>query len=251
MLVKLLEEKNIDTTGFETASHWQTTVYTKPYVGEAEQSRFDFGSFNMLRQDIEDKLIANLETAASNSDAVILNQQIPQGVSGHAMVLRINAVIQAHPHVPFVVDARDLPNAYVSAVLKLNLREACHYLDIPFEEAISTGRALDLTRQIHAQTHRPAFITCGPDGIAFAAEDETGFVPAVEIREPIDTVGAGDTVASVLASALGAGLTSRKAAEIANFAAAVTVRKLRTTGTATPREILAAAGSEEYACEPQ
>jgi bifunctional ADP-heptose synthase (sugar kinase/adenylyltransferase) len=205
----------------------------------------------MLRQDIEDKLIANLETAASNSDAVILNQQIPQGVSGHAMVLRINAVIQAHPHVPFVVDARDLPNAYVSAVLKLNLREACHYLDIPFEEAISTGRALDLTRQIHAQTHRPAFITCGPDGIAFAAEDETGFVPAVEIREPIDTVGAGDTVASVLASALGAGLTSRKAAEIANFAAAVTVRKLRTTGTATPREILAAAGSEEYACEPQ
>jgi rfaE bifunctional protein kinase chain/domain len=251
MLIKLLEEKNVDTSGFETASHWQTTVYTKPYVGEVEQSRFDFGSFNVLRQEIEDKLIANLETAAAHSDAVILNQQSPQGISGHSMVARINAVIRAHPDVHFVVDARDLPNAYVSAVLKLNLREACHYMGIPFDGAISTERALDLTRQIHARTRRPAFITCGPDGIAFAAAEETGFVHAVEIKGPIDTVGAGDTVASVLASALGAGQSSRRAAEIANLAAAVTVRKLRTTGTATPQEILAAAGSKEYVCEPR
>ena len=61
--------------------------------------------------------------------------------------------------------------------------------------------------------------------------------PVAHPRGPIDPVGAGDTVVATVAAVLGGGGDSRSAAELANLAAAVTVTKLRTTGTATPAEI--------------
>ena len=48
----------------------------------SEESRIDFGAFNALGRSDGDALIAELEEAAAASDVVILNQQIPAGVSG-------------------------------------------------------------------------------------------------------------------------------------------------------------------------
>jgi phosphoglycolate phosphatase-like HAD superfamily hydrolase len=63
-------------------------------------------------------------------------------------------------------------------------------------------------------------------------------------------VGAGDTVVSAIAAVLGSGQDSLTAAQIANIAAAVTVQKLQTTGTATPAEILAVGSEPDYVFEP-
>jgi phosphoglycolate phosphatase-like HAD superfamily hydrolase len=51
-------------------------------------------------------------------------------------------------------------------------------------------------------------------------------------------VGAGDTVISALTLCLAAGIDPVEAAEMANFAAGVTVQKLYTTGTASAEEVL-------------
>lgn len=40
---------------------WSTHVYTKPYIGDTEQNRIDFGNFNRLSKQTADLLIANLE----------------------------------------------------------------------------------------------------------------------------------------------------------------------------------------------
>jgi bifunctional ADP-heptose synthase (sugar kinase/adenylyltransferase) len=61
------------------------------------------------------------------------------------------------------------------------------------------------------------------------------------VEGPIDTVGAGDTVIAAIAAVLGAGGDPDTAARLAALAAAVTVRKLLITGTATPDEIRTAA----------
>jgi bifunctional ADP-heptose synthase (sugar kinase/adenylyltransferase) len=53
-------------------------------------------------------------------------------------------------------------------------------------------------------------------------------------------VGAGDTFISALACSLAAGATPVEAAATANLAAAVTIRKLHITGTASPAEVAAA-----------
>jgi len=70
--------------------------------------------------------------------------------------------------------------------------------------------------------------------------DGNGFadIPAVPLSGPIDPVGAGDTAVSAVAAALAAGGTLEEAGEMGNLAAAVTVKKLRETGTATGAEIL-------------
>jgi bifunctional ADP-heptose synthase (sugar kinase/adenylyltransferase) len=64
-------------------------------------------------------------------------------------------------------------------------------------------------------------------------------VPAVALSGKIDPVGAGDTTVAAIACSLAAGASVLEAAEVGNLAAAVTVQKLRQTGTASPEEIIA------------
>ncbi len=62
-------------------------------------------------------------------------------------------------------------------------------------------------------------------------------VRGVKVEGEVDPVGAGDTFVSALTAALAAGACASDAAALANVAAAVTVAKLRQTGTAAPEEI--------------
>ncbi|HPP12455.1 MAG TPA: PfkB family carbohydrate kinase, partial [bacterium] len=63
-------------------------------------------------------------------------------------------------------------------------------------------------------------------------------VPTIALSENIDITGAGDTVTAVMSAALASGATLLEAAQLANMAASVTIRKIGTTGTACPEEIL-------------
>jgi bifunctional ADP-heptose synthase (sugar kinase/adenylyltransferase) len=54
----------------------------------------------------------------------------------------------------------------------------------------------------------------------------------------LDIVGAGDSAIAGIACGLGAGATFTEAALLGNLAAAVTVKKIGTTGTAAPAEVL-------------
>ena len=81
------------------------------------------------------------------------------------------------------------------------------------------------------------FVTCGRDGLLVADESGVHAVAGVDVSAPVDPVGAGDTVVAALAGVLGCGGDAITAARLANLAAAVTVQKLGTTGTATPGEI--------------
>ena len=92
-----------------------------------------------------------------------------------------------------------------------------------------------------ARTGQPVFVTCGANGIVAAGSDGVHVVDGIEVAPPIDPVGAGDTVTAALAAAAAASCDVLTAAQLANLAAAVTVSKLRVTGTASPDEIRALA----------
>jgi phosphoglycolate phosphatase-like HAD superfamily hydrolase len=76
-------------------------------------------------------------------------------------------------------------------------------------------------------------------------------VPGIQLMKKLDPVGAGDTVTSALALCLGAGVSPAEAAELANFAAAVTVQKLFQTGTASGEEILQVGKDPDYIYQPE
>ncbi|HOL66291.1 MAG TPA: PfkB family carbohydrate kinase [bacterium] len=81
-------------------------------------------------------------------------------------------------------------------------------------------------------------VTRGPSGITLCQRSGYQHVPTIALSENIDITGAGDTVTAVMSAALASGATLLEAAQLANMAASVTIRKIGTTGTACPEEIL-------------
>ena len=73
-------------------------------------------------------------------------------------------------------------------------------------------------------------ISLAAQGMALYNEDGSSMIIPTRAREVYDVSGAGDTVVATAALSLAAGCDARSAAELANYAAGVVVRKL---GTAT------------------
>jgi rfaE bifunctional protein kinase chain/domain len=230
---------------------WQTMVYAKPWNGDQEENRVDFGAFNVLTEATIDALIAALDLAAAENDVVVLNQQIPRGVSSLPVIERINQVIARYPKTHFLVDARHHPDLYRGAVLKLNVQEAARFLQDPTEGFVATEKAKSFACRIRRRTGKATFLTRGERGILVADGENVHEVPGIQVAEKTDPVGAGDTVVAALAAVLGSGQDPWTAAKLANLAASVTVRKLRATGTAMQAEILAVGPEPDYVFEPE
>ena len=230
---------------------WQTMVYAKPWSGDQEESRVDFGAFNILSENSIDALISALDKAAQRNDVVVLNQQISRGVSSHSVIERINQVMARYPKTLFLADARHRPDLYRGAVLKLNVQEAAHFLKEKIEDPVNADKAKGFAIRISQRTGKPTFLTRGNRGVIVADGESVQQIPGIQVAEKIDPVGAGDTVVAALAAALGSGQSPTTAARLANLAASITVRKLRATGTAMQQEILAAGPEPDYIFEPE
>ncbi|PIY44180.1 MAG: hypothetical protein COZ06_21215 [Armatimonadetes bacterium CG_4_10_14_3_um_filter_66_18] len=85
---------------------------------------------------------------------------------------------------------------------------------------------------------KPFFVTRGTRGITvFELDGRISHVPTRKAEGEIDITGAGDSALSAISLTLAAGGTSVEAALMGNLAANITVRKIGTTGTATPEEL--------------
>jgi rfaE bifunctional protein kinase chain/domain len=251
-LMRLLRERGADVdAGMITDGAWQTLVYAKPFTAETEGRRIDFGGFNALADRTADDLMAAVEIAASASKVVILNQQIPLGVSTVPVINKLNAIIARHPQTLFLADSRHRPETFVGAALKLNCEEAAQYLGVPGKGGFTAGDIQQFAAQISARIGRFTFITRGEHGIVAADGSTVHDVPGIQILGRTDSVGAGDTVVAAIAAMLGSRQSALIAAKVANIAAMITTRKLQTTGTATPAEILAEGADPDYIYAPE
>ena len=80
-MVNLMKEAGINTDNLLIQKdNWSTHVYIKPYIGESEQNRIDFGNYNVLSEETADLLIHNLEKTVNIVDLVIINQQVLSGI---------------------------------------------------------------------------------------------------------------------------------------------------------------------------
>jgi rfaE bifunctional protein kinase chain/domain len=241
-MLSRLDRIGADTAGMLACqSDWQTQVFAKPHLDDREQNRIDFGGFNVPSPESIDAVIAALGAAAERSDVIVLNQQVPAGLSTDAMIERLNALIARRSDKLFVIDSRHRPGAYLGGILKMNSHEAASLAREPVDLSaeIQEARAIQLARQACDRTDLPVFVTRGADGIIVAERSGVHVEPGIAADGPIDPVGAGDTVTAAIAAVLGGGGDPTLAARLANAAARVTVGKLQMTGTASPTEILA------------
>lgn len=254
LMLRMLKDIDVDTTGMLTCQQdWQSFVFGKPYIDDAEQNRIDFGGFNKITDASVQTMGNQLDSIADTVDIVILNQQVPEGVSTPKMIEKINTVIASHPECKFIVDSRNFPEMYTGAILKVNAHEAARVIgeDKSLDERITAQQAKDYASNLYNKTNKPVFVTRGENGIVIADQAGIQEIPGIQIIQQTDTVGAGDTTVAALAAALGGGVDNLSAAKLANIAASIVVRKIQTTGTASPDEIRQIGPDPDYIYLPE
>jgi rfaE bifunctional protein kinase chain/domain len=220
--------------------HWDTHVYTKPYEGDVEQHRMDFGNFNHLDPRFGTQVLEQLAAHVKDLDLVIVNQQVMSGIHTAAFRKQLASFIQEHAHTRFIVDSRHHADDYAGAMRKLNVREAARLCgrETSDPDAMDAAEIEALARTLHTRWGSCVFMTGGERGCF--VYDQTGYkeIPGLLILSPVDPVGAGDSMLAGIAAALAVGADPSTAADLGNLTAGVTVQKLMQTGTASPAEIL-------------
>lgn len=243
-LRKALIERDVDVSLVIEVEDWITPCYAKPYRRgyqfEQEDPRLDFQNWTWPSSSAEEALIHALDRCFPGCDALIVTDQMPFGVVSERIRQRLGELGEAHPEKPILVDSRYRMGAFQHVMLKPNEMEAAQAIGLQEVKsyAVDRQRIEHCGLALSERTGRPVFVTLGEYGILVVENGHVRKAATRPAEPPIDIVGAGDTTISALASSLGAGATCFEAAELANLAASVTVKKLRQTGTATPEEVV-------------
>ncbi len=226
-----------------------TPTYTKPMMHEPdgrvhELERLDIKNRSPLPEDVEATILERLCAAAPRVDAVIISEYVQERNCGAVTdrvreeVARLGAAL---PRKVLIADSRTRIGAYRNVSIKSNQSEALRAVGA--EGELDPAAVEWAARELARRNGRPAFVTLGPDGMLVSDGERCCRVPTVRETGPIDPVGAGDSALAGIACALAVGASPEEAALVGNLCAAVTIRKIGTTGTASPEEVL-----ERYAC---
>jgi D-glycero-beta-D-manno-heptose-7-phosphate kinase len=238
----LLCEAGIAAQGLVTSPDRPTTRKTRILADESPRlpqqvARLDRLDRSPLSPAEEQLVIAALRDQIPSADALIcsdyqLGLMTPAVIDAARTLCRANGVL-------FTVDAQGNSHAYHSADLfRCNNQEAEAALGrgMECEEDFVSG----LTRLRDDLNARLVIVTRGPHGLSIIGADLAyHHLPAVQVSEVYDTIGAGDTFIAVATLGLAAGLQPLAAAQIANTAAALVVRRLG-NAVVTPDELAAA-----------
>jgi rfaE bifunctional protein kinase chain/domain len=253
-MIKVMNNSGINTDNLLIQDeNWATHVYIKPYTGDKEQNRIDFGNYNRFSEETADILISNLEKAVKEVDIIIINQQVLSGIHTPYFKKKLVEVIRRFPESIFIADSRNYNDYYAGTYRKMNDTEAllqCGIKKKP-DETIPCSETLIAANELYKRYEKPLFITRGSRGSLVINESGVTHIPGLMIISKVDTVGAGDSYLAGAAATLAAGYKMDIAAEIGSYVAGVTVQKLFQTGTASPEEVLAIGQDPDYIFEPE
>ncbi len=232
---------------------FDTYTYTKKYYGEKEDPRIDFGLKNR-RSDVTDAaILSNIRFALENYDALIFNQQVSASITNRDFIDRANELFDQYTDKIIVLDSRHFNSEFRNVYRKVNEIETAvlNGFDAKPQDFISFSDIKKHGTQVYNKDRKPIFITCGARGIVSIDASGIAEIHGIQLLKKLDTVGAGDTTISALTLCLAAGIPPSEAAAFANLAAAVTVQKLFTTGTASGEEIVELSLDADYNYQPE
>lgn len=239
LLLSSLRERGAGVDALLRTKERITNAYIKPMrrgISEVtyEDPRLDFDNTTPLPADIEAELIARLNALAPTLDALCVCDQMAAGCITPAV--REAIMGWGRKGLKVIVDSRDHIGQYRQVIVKPNEIEGA-YAVLNSADALSLERLADVADQLVQRNGKPALVTAGGRGCLLADGKKVQWIPACPVEGPYDIVGAGDTFMSAFALAYGSGAALDEAVYFANTAAAVSIRKIGTTGTATADEI--------------
>ena len=216
LIARLLREKNIESDGLVVEENRQTTLKKRIVSGSQQLLRID----REVTSDISDATRVHVQSILLEkiieSDVIVLSDYC-KGVLGDEIVSFVLTEAKKVNKKIFV-DSKSsrLPRYSGVFVIKPNKSEAEHFAGEKFLEAYTNLEAVGhrLSQTLNANI----VITLGGDGIA-TFENGNFNHHASDAQQVFDVSGAGDTVLSVLAVAVGTGANLNDAVQIANKAA--------------------------------
>ena len=243
-LIKELNNRGIGDDNIVVSNDVITNAYCKPIrMGvshvEYEDPRLDFCNYKPISEAAEKALLISLEKVVKDLDVLCVSDQLQYGCITPA--IRQQIMKYAGEGLTVIVDSRDRIGEYKGVIMKPNEIEGwrvVHGSDASrtdtFETYVTTVEKLVQINQA------PVCMTIGPNGCLYADKDGVTHAEAYPVEPPIDIVGAGDTFLAAFGIALGAGIEPALAASFGNLASSITVKKIGTTGTASPEELIKA-----------
>ncbi|MBK7106925.1 MAG: hypothetical protein IPH62_16760 [Ignavibacteriae bacterium] len=240
-MISQLKLLNVNIDGFVLQKeNFDTYTFSKLILNGKEQPRIDFGTYNIRSNETDEKLLENIKNSINDLDIFVINQQVPGSITNEKFIEGLNEIISENSNKIFLLDSRHFASKFKNVSYKVNNKEA---LILANQDSIDKKNPNEnelelIAEKLFTKTNKPVFITRGENGIL--ALDSNGFceTPGIKLDCELDIVGAGDTVFSAIACALGSRCSLQETIELANLAAAVTVQKLFQTGTANEIEIL-------------
>lgn len=236
VLSETLENIGADVAGLKIEKGRFTPMYLKPilegYQSSSEAERFDFVTSGPPAEATISAVIRDLGSTIGEYDCVLLGDQTENGILTEELIAYLVETAGTW-NIQFSADSRNRIEQFKGMVWKPNEIEAARALGMNGEADPAI-----MAEKLYSQGGFSVFLTIGGDGCVVADGSPARQVPAFTAPGPIDFVGAGDSFHSAMAASLAAGADAEEAAVLGNLAASVTVRKIGTTGTAAPAEIL-------------
>jgi rfaE bifunctional protein kinase chain/domain len=240
-LTDQLRALNADTSSLVIQKeNFNTYTYLKKYRGDVEDPRNDFGVYNTRTKETDDLILQNIREALREYDVLIFNQQVQGSLNNKSFIDGANKIFKEFDDKIIIVDSRHYNEKFEHIYRKTNdieVASLCGETVNP-SESIPFAEIKKYSTQVFRQTNKPVIVTCGSRGVIAFDHDGIHEIPGIQLTSKLDTVGAGDTGLSAAALCLAVGISPAEAAAFGNFASAVTVQKLFTTGTANANEIL-------------
>jgi rfaE bifunctional protein kinase chain/domain len=239
-LTQRLKARGISTELLVRSSELPTFTYTKllnAATGVEDLARVDFINTRPLSDAVEKQIVGQLHDHADSFDVIFVSDQAETargGVITPAVRSALTKIVETRPDKIILVDSRVRVEHFRKLILKPNEQEAA-------TACLGLFGAVDYQR---LRTHTAAklmFVTKGAGGVVVVEDGSETLVPTRAVEDPVDICGAGDSFSAGLGTALAVTKSPVEAARFANLVASITIMK-KGTGTASPRELLAAAG---------
>ena len=229
-----LSNRGVDISGIIKDKNRPTTTKTRIMAGSQQLCRIDTENKKPVSDEISEVLLKTILDSVKNFDILVLSdynkglfkKEFVDSLISNASLAGVNTIVGPKP-----ANMHIFKGAKLMALNEKEAREASKNFDssVPIEEV---GQKLKNELSLDS-----LLVTRGDKGMVLFEKDEEPFsIPALA-SEVYDVSGAGDTVLSVASLAIASGASLKDSIVLANFAAAVVVKKVG-TATLTPSELI-------------
>lgn len=223
----LMKKQGLSTEGILTGKNRPTTVKTRILSGGNQMLRVDEEVVKSIDKEEENWMLNSIQRSIGNNKIdVIIFEDYDKGLISKSLIEAV-VLLAKSKNIPIAVDPKKNNFSDYSGVdlFKPNLKELKEGLKVDLD-----AKNIEILKEVvgklkTSQQLGRVLVTLSELGVYIKSDNTDEIVPA-HIRDINDVSGAGDTVISVAALCLAAGLSSLELASISNLAGGIVCEKI-------------------------